>query len=77
MSTSRATFEMEVGRIYWRQIRDFVSRAKFEGRDLALWESRGIVSRMFVLRGNARDIEWARNCLHRWVAAMEADEGKP
>lgn len=51
-----AKLKFSAGPLYWRAIRDAVSRCKFEGYKIELWEGSGFLSRDFVIKGDEKAI---------------------
>lgn len=46
-----AMFEIEVGRLYCRPIRDYLEMKKFLGFDISFIEGKGIIERTFTVKG--------------------------
>jgi hypothetical protein len=46
------TFECSVGRLYWGAVRDLIKAAQFRGDIVSHWESRGIIERKFIIKGD-------------------------
>jgi hypothetical protein len=48
-----AVVQYEVGRIRCGQIREFLEAEKFKGRTIDWIESKGIISRLFTIKGDS------------------------
>lgn len=46
-----AEVDLTMTRAWWDTLRDAVGRERFDGGDVDLWESRGLLHRRFILRG--------------------------
>ncbi len=69
--SEQTTFEFVAGRLYWGLIRDAVSREKFHGREIRLWESGGWFRRMFELSGDRDAVETVASLLYELVERKE------
>lgn len=50
-------FSMTIGRLFCGSFRDFLDHCKFRGAKIEYTEGRGMLSRVFAVRGEDRDIE--------------------
>lgn len=48
---------LEVGCLLFGQVRDFLERERFKGRNIQWHEGRGWLSRVFTIRGDADDVQ--------------------
>lgn len=62
-----AALSFSAGRLYWGAVRDAVSRCKFDGYEIEMWEGRGFLSRDFRIKGDAEAV----TAIHEWLKRME------
>ena len=61
-----ASFEMTVGRLLCRQVRDFLKREQFKGK-IEFLETGGLIERTFVIRGAPENVKPISDSLIRWA----------
>jgi hypothetical protein len=54
------TFQMEVGRLLCRNVREMLESEKFSGRKIDFLEGRGWISRIFTVKGEFSDVNAVR-----------------
>lgn len=64
-------FTMEVGRMYWNQVRDYLKQQQFKGADVKWIESSGWIERTFTINAPV----YASKDLQRW--AVEVNTSNP
>lgn len=62
---------MEVGRIYWKPLRDYLKAEQFRGINLTWMESSGWIVHTFYIKGLDRDVQPLRDTLHRWAETVD------
>lgn len=62
-----ATLEITAGRLLCGQIRDLVNRSNFNGAKLTMWESSGVFSRDFVIKGDPKDLRMIQDTLQDYI----------
>ena len=69
-----AKMSLELGRMNWRPVRNFVNQMIAEGHDLNIWEGEGFLSRPFVISGSDIDVETVYRSLKQWDNTMKEAE---
>ena len=59
-------FEFTAGLLLHRHIRDFIKRCQFDGKNIKLYESSGLLERTFVIKGDDKDVANIRYSLNKW-----------
>lgn len=62
-----AFFQMEVGRLLCRNVREMLESEKFCGRNINFIEGKGWISRTFTVRGAPSDIDAVRQRLSYYL----------
>jgi hypothetical protein len=62
-------FNMEVGRLFWNPVRDYLKQQQFRGVKVTWMESSGWIERVFTINGP----EFVARDLQRWAASFQAD----
>ncbi len=70
MSAAQATARMEVGILLCGQVRRYLERERFLGRNIRWHEGGGIVSREFIIKGDEPDVR----AIYRTLAPDEDSE---
>lgn len=65
------SFDITVGRLYIRAVRDYLNRLKFEHHNIDFYESSGWLSHDFVIKGGDRIVQFAASELNEWMLALE------
>jgi len=60
------TIELTAGRMLCGKIRNFLNRCKFEGMNIEFIESSGWITRDFVIKGDAADMNTIKGSLDIW-----------
>jgi hypothetical protein len=66
--------EYEVGRLYCSDVRRYLDQAKFMGADIDYMESKGFLSRSFVIKGSESSVAAAKRDIDRWIESAQEDE---
>lgn len=61
------TFTMDVGRLYWNTVRDYLTQQRFYGAEVTWIESSGWVERAFTIKGPA----YIATYLRRWATQVD------
>lgn len=64
MSKEQLSFEMEVGVLLCGSVRDFLQRRKFQGLNIEWHEGSGILSRIWIIKGDREDVIAINKELH-------------
>lgn len=67
------SFTVEVGRLLWNPLRDYLRARKFAGMDVEWIESSGWIKRTFTIKGSEASMAIVRRDLARWAKGFEND----
>jgi hypothetical protein len=59
------TIEIEVGRLFWTQVRAFLNKCIFLDMEISFMESAGFFERDFTIRGNTQHINMVKDALDK------------
>jgi hypothetical protein len=65
-----SSFQAELGRIYWKPVRNAVMQLRHDGYRIEVEEGQGFLSRPFFVRGDAAAVE----ALNSWLRRITGDE---
>ncbi len=68
------TFEITVGRLLCRHIREYLEKCKFKGYEIEWIESSGFIEREFVIKGDPIHVEPVAKDLERWAYTINSEE---
>ena len=66
-----AYFRMEIGRLLWKHVRNYVGEANALGYGLSLWEGVGFIARPFVISGSPHEIEKVKHDFLKWKTKLD------
>lgn len=68
---SHIVIEFECGILFCGQVRDFLEKETFLGRNIRFREGKGWLSRTFSIMGNAEDMHAIKLALERFAKSIE------
>ena len=65
-------FEITIGRLWCRHVRNFLKRCQFDGKKIEFYESSGWLKKTFIIKGDDKDVVNVKCSLDKW-----AEENNP
>lgn len=54
----RHIYHYDVGLLFWREMREYLNRQRFMGRNIEWFEGSGWLERRFTVKGSAEDMKY-------------------
>lgn len=67
MDTDKDYFSIDLGRIYWKHLREMLDSEIWTGTDIEYREGSGILSKVFHIKGSPADVHRVKNRIQEWV----------
>ncbi len=61
-----ASLSMEIGRLHWADVRDYLKAAQFKGAKIEWIESSGFFERQFTIKGDVADLRAIKRDFDAW-----------